>query len=257
MPEGPSIVILKEELQPFAGKTIVSAEGNAKIDLSRLKGQKALEILSHGKQFFICFKGFYLRFHLMMFGTYRINEARENMEPRLSLKFRSGEINFYTCSVRLTDGDVHEVIDPATDTMSEEWDHVRALKALKASDKEMICDALLDQEIFAGVGNIIKNEVLWLVRIHPQALVRNISEKKLDEITQVSRAYCFDFYKWKKAHTLSAHWNVYRKTSCPRCGLEIKVDWPGKRKRKSFFCTGCQKLPKKKAVRKKKLREKS
>ncbi|HRO68823.1 MAG TPA: hypothetical protein PK951_00545 [Chitinophagaceae bacterium] len=42
----------------------------------------------------------------------------------------------------------------------------------------MVCDALLDQEIFSGVGNIIKNEVLYRIRVHPESLIGDIPLKK-------------------------------------------------------------------------------
>ncbi|MER3465444.1 MAG: endonuclease, partial [Chitinophagaceae bacterium] len=35
----------------------------------------------------------------------------------------------------------------------------------------MVNDALLDQEIFSGVGNIIKNEVLYRIEVHPLSTI--------------------------------------------------------------------------------------
>src|SRR4051812_41517294 len=107
MPEGPSIVLLKEEVQPFTGKKIVEVSGNSKIDLQKLAGQKIISFKSWGKHFLICFKGFFVRIHFLMFGTYRINESKEQ-SPRLQLRFKNGEINFYTCSVRIVEGDVDD-----------------------------------------------------------------------------------------------------------------------------------------------------
>jgi endonuclease VIII len=49
MPEGPSIVILKDETAAFVGKRILRATGNTKIDKSRLDGQRILGIHSWGK----------------------------------------------------------------------------------------------------------------------------------------------------------------------------------------------------------------
>jgi endonuclease-8 len=46
MPEGPSIVILKEESNRFLGKTITRVEGNATIDKDRLLGQRIEAIRS-------------------------------------------------------------------------------------------------------------------------------------------------------------------------------------------------------------------
>ena len=38
MPEGPSILILKEFAQKFIGKEILAAQGNAKIEMDQLPG---------------------------------------------------------------------------------------------------------------------------------------------------------------------------------------------------------------------------
>src|SRR6266704_1669607 len=105
MPEGPSIVILREALQPYSGKKVFSATGNAKIDFTRIENKKVLTFKSWGKHFLISFKDFYLRIHLLMFGSYTINE-RKDIAPRLSLTFQNGEINFYSCSIKLIEGDV-------------------------------------------------------------------------------------------------------------------------------------------------------
>lgn len=86
MPEGPTIVILKEEVQEFARQKIIAVTGNSKIDQSRLVDKKVLAFKSWGKHFLICFEGFTLRIHFLLFGTYRINE-RKVAPVRLNLTF--------------------------------------------------------------------------------------------------------------------------------------------------------------------------
>ncbi|HET7118632.1 MAG TPA: hypothetical protein VFI29_19205 [Hanamia sp.] len=46
MPEGPTIIILKEEVQSFIGKKIIKVEGNSKLDIQRLSGKKILDFKS-------------------------------------------------------------------------------------------------------------------------------------------------------------------------------------------------------------------
>ena len=54
MPEGPTIVILKEETARFEGQHIVAASGNTSgLDPDDLPGQPILRIRSFGKQFLI------------------------------------------------------------------------------------------------------------------------------------------------------------------------------------------------------------
>ena len=82
MPEGPSIVILKEEVQQFTGRKVTAVSGNTKkIDLSRLQNKKVHAFKSWGKHFLICFNNFTVRIHFLMFGSYRVNDkkkARQN-----------------------------------------------------------------------------------------------------------------------------------------------------------------------------------
>lgn len=74
MPEGPSIVILREEVASFTGKTLLRATGNSKIDTQRLVNQHIVALRSWGKHFPIEFSGFAVRIHLLMFGTCRIRQ---------------------------------------------------------------------------------------------------------------------------------------------------------------------------------------
>ncbi len=92
-----------------------------------------------------------------MFGSYRINERKET-PVRLSIRFLNDELNFYTCAVKLIDRPVDQIYDWSGDIMAEVWNATNALKKLKKSPDLLSCDALLDQDIFAGSGNIIKNE---------------------------------------------------------------------------------------------------
>jgi endonuclease-8 len=64
MPEGPSIIILKEAVQEFKGQKIISVTGNSRQDIQRLEGQKIIDFKSWGKHFLICFKSFAVRIHL-------------------------------------------------------------------------------------------------------------------------------------------------------------------------------------------------
>lgn len=244
MPEGPSIVILKEELSPFAGKKVSSAAGYSKIDYEKLRGKKILEFKSWGKHSLICFKGFYIRIHLLMFGSYRINE-RKASNPALTLKIGKEEINFYTCSVKLFEEDPDEVYDWDADVMSDNWDPKKAGKKLKGQKKLNVCDALLDQDIFSGVGNIIKNEVLFRVKVHPRSDVGALPPRKLKALVKDASDYSWEFYKWKKAFELRKHWLAYKKQTCPRCKIPLQKDHLGKGKRLTFYCDNCQELYKK------------
>lgn len=247
MPEGPSIIILKELAQPFKGKRVIEVNGNATIEKEIFRGQYITDFKSWGKHFLICFEKSTIRIHLMMFGSYQINDHKA-IEPRLALKFNEGELNFYACSVKLIHEPLDTVYDWSADIMSDTWDPQKAKKKLKQHTDILACDALLTQDIFAGSGNIIKNEVLFRTKIHPESYVAAIPQKKLQAFITEIRNYAFDFLKWKKQFTLKQHWQAHTKQTCPRCKMSFTKKHTGKTNRRSFFCNNCQKLYKTSAL---------
>lgn len=240
MPEGPSIVIFKEEVQSFIGQKVLSVAGNSKIDQTRLVGKKVVAFKSWGKHFLICFKGFSLRVHFLLFGSYRVNEAKEASPVRLNLSFKNGELNLYSCSLKFIEGDIDAHYDWSADVMNDAWDPKHARRKLDAMPDKLICDALLEQDIFAGVGNIIKNEVLYRVFVHPESLSGKIPKRKLNQIIREARVYSFEFLDWKKKFELKKHWLAHTKTTCLRCDLPFIRKHTGTKKRRSFFCENCQ-----------------
>jgi endonuclease-8 len=241
MPEGPTIVILREEVAALAGKVVKAATGNTRtLDPKRMEGKKVLAVRSWGKHFLVVFSGFALRVHFMLFGSYRFDERKENASPRLSLKFARHELNFYACSVKYLEGDVDEHYDWRTDIMSDDWDAARARKKLQAMPDALACDALLDQAVFAGVGNIIKNEVLFRIKVHPLSRIGALPPRKLGELVREARTYSFQFLEWKKAFVLRKHWLAHRKQVCPRCELKFTVAHLGRTHRRAFYCENCQ-----------------
>lgn len=241
MPEGPSIVILKEAAEAFCGKKIIEVSGNSKIDKGRMLDQKVIALKSWGKHFLICFKDFLLRVHFLLFGSYLINEKKEKL-LRLGLAFKNGELNFYSCSLKFIEGQADDHYDWSVDVMNDDWNPKAAKKKLLDKPKALICDALLEQDIFAGVGNIIKNEILYRVRVHPESQVGKIPAVKLNRLIKETRIYSFEFLEWKKKFELRKHWLAHTKTVCLRCNLPIIKKYTGVKNRRNFFCSNCQLL---------------
>ena len=240
--EGPSLIILKELVKPFKGKKILDASGTSTVlDFKALVGQKTLGFSTWGKHFLISLNKFSLRIHFLMFGSYRINEQKE-AKARLHLKFDTGELNFYTCSVVKLEQELDELYDWSTDVMSIHWNEAKARRKIKRRPQEMVSDILLDQTIFSGVGNIIKNEVLFRIKVHPETIVGDLPPRKLTALIREARNYSFDFYRWKKLFVLKKHWLIYTKKKCPECKGPVKKVYSGQTKRRSFFCGHCQVL---------------
>ncbi|MDV3253977.1 MAG: hypothetical protein LOX98_00900 [Lysobacter sp.] len=242
MPEGPSLVILREEAAKFAGRRVKHVGGNSRLDIQRMAGQRVQALRTWGKHFLVVFDGFTLRVHFLLWGSYRIDERREGSAERLALGFPNGELNLYSSSLKFLEGDLDDLYDWGADVMSDAWDPKAARRKLRAMPDTLVADALLDQDVFAGVGNIIKNEVLFRIRVHPETPVGALSPRKLGDLVTQAREYSFDFYRWKKDYVLKKHYQVHTRTECPRCGrrLEFRAKL-GRAQRRAFFCGHCQK----------------
>ncbi len=237
--EGPSLVILKEELSFLKGRRITGSSGVVNIPYDELINQKVTNILSHGKQFFIQLNTATIRIHFLMFGSYRLNEEKDR-PPKLSLEFGNDVLNLYACSVKLLHENPSDLYDWTSDVMSDLWSERKARNKLKKQPNTNVGDALLDQNIFAGVGNIIKNEVLYRIQVHPDSNIGSLPPRKLGTLIREARQFSFEFYNWKKIYQLRKHLSIYKKKKCRRCNLPVLIDHTGKTPRLSFFCANCQ-----------------
>jgi formamidopyrimidine-DNA glycosylase len=120
----------------------------------------------------------------------------------------------------------------------------------KCKDKQ-ICEVLMNQSIFCGVGNYIKNEVLFKVGIHPATLLKNISDLEITQIVFECHEIIKLAYKLKGASfrnfkneqgekdgLMSNEFEVYGKTKTKK-GFEIKKQVFND-KRTSFYCSELQ-----------------
>lgn len=240
MPEGPSLILFREDLQRFVGQKILTVSGNSKIDQQRLIGKKINEIKLWGKHMLWCFDDFTIRIHFLMFGTYYINSEKDRM-PRLFLQFEKDYLNLYSTAIKVIEEPLDEIYDWSADVLSPQWDPKAARKKLKAIPDTMVTDALLDQTIFSGVGNIIKNEILFRIRVHPESLVGALPPRKLTELVHEASGYSYQFLAWKREFVLRKNWAVHTKKTCPRDGEKICKAHLGKTDRRTFWCETCQK----------------
>lgn len=238
--EGPSLLILKEELQKFRGRKILKVSGNTQQPKELLQGRTLKTIDTWGKNLFLSFdkKGsppILTKTHFMMFGSYRIDEPKDRV-PRLQLDFQNGSIYFYACSIRFDADEYFKNLDRAVDLMSEGWNRKHVVDLLKKKKKAPLCDVLLDQTLFAGSGNIVKNEVLFNLRLHPLTALSKIADRDLPKLAEAVHDYCWHFYEWKKKFELRRHWQVYRRSRCPLCDTKLNHEELGRMKRRTFYC---------------------
>jgi len=247
--EGPSIHLAAEQLKRFAGCRVRRVEGNSRIGIERCRGKVVREIFAWGKHLVFQFDGFALRVHFMLWGTFAATvkgksvtgDYRRSGAPRLVLSFTNGEITIWSASLKFIDCPrARDTYDFSVDVLSDEWSPHAARKKVRRHPEGEIADVLLDQSIFAGVGNIIKNEVLFRTRTNPMTQVNRLSPPKLRAIVAEVRACSFRFLELRRRFALRKNLEIYGRSVCPSCGGRVSRRMHGTRNRRSFFCAGCQ-----------------
>lgn len=239
--EGPSLRILSDDLQILKNQKIKKVYGNAKFDKELLLKQTIKDVFAFGKRLIIQLDDYALTIHFLMYGSYRINSERPQMNPRLALVTPKYSFFVYNCSIKCFKiSDIKNHLPMDIDILSEDWNMPKVIDLIKCHKNETIDDILLDQEIFPGVGNIIKNEALFLSKTSPLKKVSKIQIKKLKEIAQQTRLFSQKFLELRKIFQLKKHLQIYRKKECPICKSTIIRKKTGKRQRWSFFCPICQ-----------------
>uniref|UniRef100_A0A8C5MKY9 Endonuclease 8-like 2 n=1 Tax=Leptobrachium leishanense TaxID=445787 RepID=A0A8C5MKY9_9ANUR len=190
----------------------------------------------------------WLRFHFGLYGSVRANEfsrARKGNKkgdwrdpsPRLILHFESGGfLVFYNCRMMWCSSPVS---DPACDILCSEFDKERALRAL--AEPRPICISLMDQRHFSGVGNIIKNEVLFLAQVHPLSFGSLLPPERLQSVLDHTIRFTSSWLE-NKLQRKGLHYHIYMKERCDK-GHEVEKEAIGPAyglKRLTWYCPECQ-----------------
>ena len=240
--EGPSIHILAEELQKLKNQKIKQIYGNAKFEKDVLINEEIQDVYTFGKRLILQLNDYAILIHFLMYGSYEIDHKKKEYVPRLAIITQKNALYIYNCSVKcIKEKNLKAYIKFEYDILSSTWDANKVIKKIKHYPLETIDDILLNQEIFAGVGNIIKNETLFLSKISPLKGVSELSEKQLKKIAEQTRKFSQRFLELRKNFELNKNLQIYRKSKCPVCQTKVIRKITGKRRRWSFFCPQCQK----------------
>ena len=140
--EGPSLVIAVEDFTKFFRKKV--SDSVAPASVGAFKGKVFKNARSWGKHLILEFNGITIRIHFLMFGSYRINNPRENRIPKMTLQFKEDIIYFYSCAIRELTEEEQESYDHRVDLMSDDWDAKRVLALLKPKQQKLVCDVMMD-----------------------------------------------------------------------------------------------------------------
>jgi endonuclease-8 len=124
------------------------------------------------------------------------------------------------------------------DILAELPDLTGMLARLRGEQQQReLGDALLDQRLVAGIGNVWKAESFWRARLSPWLRLDQVSDEELrrvlGEAARLMRA-ALDGRGDKRA--------VYKRAGrpCPRCGTAIRSRGQGDDNRTTYWCPGCQ-----------------
>jgi endonuclease VIII len=217
----------------------------------RLAGRPVTAVTAHGKHLFLRFgDDLTIHSHLRMTGAWRVHPegARWARSPRRAWLVISKDDN----DVVQFDGPVLELLTETRrrfdrrlallgpDIVADDFDADRAVALLRQDDPTRgIGDALLDQRVVAGIGNMWKAEGCWLARVDPWRPAADVGDAEvrtiLDELRPRMRESAAGGHQ-------KAHRNIYNNAgrACPRCGTTITARGQGDDNRTTYWCPGCQ-----------------
>jgi endonuclease VIII len=250
MPEGDTVWHTAETLrQALAGRTLTRCDVRVpRFATADLTGQVVDEVYSRGKHLFIRVGPASIHSHLKMDGAWRVTSRAVRNDHRIRIILEAGDIRAVGIDLgvleildRAHDGDAVAHLGP--DLLGADWNPQLAATNLTARPDRPIAEALLDQRVLAGIGNVYCNELCFVSGRLPSAPVSAVS----DPHRLVSRARDMlwaNRYRWNRCTTGDTRagrqlW-VYGRAgqSCRRCGTRIDYDDSGERV--TYWCPACQ-----------------
>jgi len=277
MPEGDTIFrtarVLSRALldKPVTRFESAYAQLTAADDQTPFTGQTITHIEARGKWLLIHFSGGQiLATHMLMSGSWHIYRPGELWQDKPSnMRILIETADFVAVGFRIPLARMHTAESlardrkiPRTDrdVLSESFNPAIAVQRLLTRGGDELGDALLRQDILAGVGNVFKSEICFLTRLSPFRKVETISQAQAEEIVATARKLLaanvledssdrIVTYSGKNRRTTSNAnpgenlWIYGRKNeACRRCGTAIQRTLQGPNARSTYWCPTCQPL---------------
>ncbi len=251
MPEGDTVFLAGKRMDDaLAGKTLRRGElRHPRLSTLDLTGLDVLGVRTYGKHMFTRFSdGNSLRSHFRMDGAWHLyrpgerwqrpaHQARAVLEvdDRQAIGFALHDMEF----VPTRDED-RLISHLGPDLLAEEFDSAEAVRRLTADPARPVGLALLDQRIMAGVGNLYRVEVCFLLRVSPWAPVSSVDASRAVALSRK----LLQANQWRPEQTTTsdprARNYVYERSGkpCVRCGTRVRSgDMDA---RTVYFCPNCQ-----------------
>jgi endonuclease VIII len=249
--EGDTILRLARRFeQTIVGETVAASAPNPRgkaAGIERLDGQRLQRVEARGKHFLLDFGELSLHSHLGMNGGWHIyrHGARWRRSRAAAWAVLSGggwdavQFGGTTLQVMTTPRLRRnpQITSLGPDILAEEFDEDAVVSAMRADPARGLGDALLDQHLVAGIGNIFKSEACFAVRVDPWRPVGELSEEELRSVLAAARGLMLEAVKSGRYP-----FKVYkrRQGACPRCRGRISSRGQGDANRTTYWCPRCQ-----------------
>jgi endonuclease VIII len=242
MPEGDALARAARSLQVLVGEQVEvetpHPRAAVKRLVERLDGRRLLAVEAAGKNLLLRFEnGVVLRSHLRMSGRWQVRPRGSKVMGRPWLVLRGAEREAV-----LWNGPVLELDDRAVrrlgpDILAEPPDLDAMLANLRRDPDRAAGDALLDQRLVAGIGNVWKAEALWRARVSPWRPVVEMSDEELRAVLQSAHELMTASVETGRGRRF-----VYNRAGrgCRRCGTPIEARGQGDDNRTAYWCPACQ-----------------
>jgi endonuclease VIII len=243
MPEGDALHRAARRLQVLVGQKLEVETPHPRAAVKqlapKLDGRRLESVEAIGKNLLLRFEGgLVLRSHLRMKGRWRVlgRDAPVFGTPWLVLKGDEHAGILWNGPVLELDHGVARRLGP--DILAGQPDYDEMVARIRRDPARAVGDALLDQRLVSGIGNVWKVESLWAERVSPWRRVGDVTDDEL-------RAVLATAHRLMRAalDAVPGTRHVYRRKGhmCPRCGMPIK-SWPqGDGARMAYWCPECQK----------------
>ncbi|MEM4576110.1 MAG: hypothetical protein QW701_01465 [Candidatus Nezhaarchaeales archaeon] len=223
------------------------------ISIEELIGRKFVKADSFGKNIILMFDGdMVARLHLMMFGSIYVYELGESLlkpmdRVRLMLTGHHRKLVVYNAPIVELGRGNHILerlkLELGPDPLSNDWSEEQVYENIRKYRNEKIGVVLLNQSVMAGIGNILRNEILFRANINPERMVSNLSQDEIYRIIRIAKELSEKFLELKlQGRGLREILYVYNRSRglCLVCGHPIKFYVQKPINRRTFVCEICQ-----------------
>lgn len=251
MAEGDTILRAARRVEvAVGGQELGVRAGNGRgqaAGVERLDGRRLERVQARGKHLLFHFGELVLHSHLGMSGSWQVVRAGDRWRKPASaawvtltgdgvqaVQFGGPTLRVLSTS-QLRRDPVLARLGP--DILASELDLAAATAGFRAAPERELGDALLDQRLIAGIGNIFKTEACFAARANPWSAIEHLPDTELRQVLEAAR-------ELMQASVESGRPDpaVYRRAGqpCLVCGTRIAARGQGDANRRTYWCPRCQ-----------------